>query len=79
MRRFVRKIYEYWMAFGQAIGRVMTPFWLLVVYLLAIGPTHLVTVLLRKDPLDRSLAFEKSFWRQREPLAHTLEEARHQF
>ncbi len=79
MRRFLGKLYEYWIAFGHAIGRVTTPILLLVVYLAAFGPARLATAILRKDPLDRALVFEESFWRQRQPLAHTLEEARHLF
>ncbi len=77
--RFFRKIYEYWMAFGHAIGAVMTPFWLLLVYLFVFGPARLVTVLMRLDLLDRAPAPAATFWCPKPPRPDTLEEARHQF
>ncbi len=79
MKRFFRKIYEYWVAFGRAIGVVMTPVWLFLVYVAVFGPSRLAAAVMRMDPLDRKMAPATSFWKTREPHPHTLEEARRQF
>ncbi len=77
--RFLRKIYEYWLAFGHAIGVVLTPVQLLIIYLLVFGPARLFTWIARKDPLDRRMEPRPSFWHPKEPTSHTVEAARHQF
>jgi len=77
--RFLRKLYEYWLAFGHAIGVVVTPVQLLLIYVLVFGPARLVTTLMRFDPLDRRMASRPSFWTSREPRPNTIEEGRHQF
>lgn len=76
---FLKKIYQYWLAFGHAIGVVMAPIQLMLVYLLVFGPARLITVLLGKDLLDRRMTPAPSFWKARESHAATLEEARRQF
>jgi len=77
--RFLRKLYEYWMAFGHAIGVVMTPVQLLLIYVLVFGPARLITLVMGIDLLDRRLAQRPSFWTSKEPIAHTVETSRHQF
>ena len=79
MKRFLIKLYEYWLAFGHAIGRVTTPVWLLLVYIVVFGPAHLVALLLRKDLLDRHPRPAASFWHSKEERPHTIEETRQQF
>jgi hypothetical protein len=81
-RRFAPKSQAYarWTRFFQAIGSVWTAVILSIVYLLSVGPVGLVMRLLGKDPLDRALAPEPSFWRAHEPNPHGPERAsRHQF
>lgn len=77
--RFLRKLYEYWMAFGLAIGVVMTPIQLFLIYLLVFGPARLITASLRIDPLGRRPARLPSFWSAKEPREYTIETTRHQF
>ncbi len=79
MKRFLGKLYEYWLAFGLAIGRISTPVWLLVVYLFVFGPARLVSILIRKDPLDRNPGAADSFWKVKPERPHTIEESRRQF
>ncbi|MGH9868202.1 MAG: hypothetical protein ACREAA_08575 [Candidatus Polarisedimenticolia bacterium] len=79
MSRYFRRIYEYWLAFGHAIGAVMTPVQLLLVYGVVFGSARLGTVLARKDLLDRRFLPRPSFWRKRPIEPPTLESARHQF
>lgn len=79
MKAFFRKLYEYWLAFGHAIGVVLTPVQLFVVYVVVFGPARLFTIVAGKDPLDRRAAPHPSFWKPRQPASHTIEEARHQF
>ena len=72
--------YARWTAFFKAVGTVWTAVILSVVYLLSVGPISLGMRLLGKDPLDRSLDREPSFWRSHEPNPLGPEAAaRHQF
>ena len=79
MKRYFRILYEYWLAFGHAIGVITTPILLFLVYTLAIGPTRLAALVAGKDLLDRRMKRESSFWKTKEPCSHTVDEARHQF
>lgn len=72
--------YRRWTAGIEAIGHVWTTVLLSIIYLLSVGPVSLVTRFVHRDPLDRSLQSEPSFWRRHEPNplgAHAA--ARHQF
>jgi hypothetical protein len=63
-----------------AVGAVWTAVILSVVYLLSVGPVSLAMRLRGKDPLDRSLAPEPTFWRTHEQNPLGPEAAtRHQF
>ncbi|HZI93401.1 MAG TPA: SxtJ family membrane protein [Patescibacteria group bacterium] len=77
--RFLRKLYEYWMAFGHAIGVIVTPLQLLLIYVLVFGPARLITKVMGIDLLDRKLAPRVSFWSAKEPVPHTVESSRRQF
>lgn len=82
LRRFApnSRFYAGWKAFFEAIGAVWTAVLLAVVYLVSVGPIGLVMRLAGKDPLDRGLAPEPSFWRKHEPNPLGVEAAaRHQF
>ena len=81
-RRFGRgtKAYVAWTRFFEGIGKVWTGVILSVVYLLSVGPVGLVMRLLGKDPLDRTMAAEPTFWRTHEPNPLGPQAAaRHQF
>jgi hypothetical protein len=81
-RRFApqSRAYARWTAFFQGIGKVWTAVLLAIVYVLSVGPIGLVMRLFGKDPLDRRLAPEPSFWRAHEPNPLGPEgAARHQF
>ena len=74
------RAYARWTGFFQAIGSVWTAVILSVVYALSVGPIGLLIRLFGKDPLDRGLAPEPSFWRAHEPNPLGPERAaRHQF
>jgi len=77
--RILRKLYQYWMAFGHTIGVVMTPIQLMLVYVLVFGPARLITLVTGKDLLDRRMKPDASFWKTKESRPSTLEEARRQF
>ena len=81
-RRFAPKsrLYGRWTAFFKAVGSVWTAVLLGFIYVLSVGPIGVVMRLLGKDPLDRSLAREASFWRAHQPNPLGPEQAaRHQF
>jgi hypothetical protein len=74
------RAYAAWSAFFKGIGAVWTAIILSVVYLLSVGPVGLVMRLSGKDPLDRGLRAEPTFWRAHEPSPLGPEQAaRHQF
>jgi hypothetical protein len=61
------RAYRRWTALFEGIGKVWTAVLLAVVYALSVGPIGLVMRLLGRDPLDRGLDPEPSFWRAHEP------------
>ena len=72
--------YRRWTAAFEAIGHVWTSVLLAVVYFLSVSAVFVLVKLLRKDPLDRALRPEPSFWRAHEPNPlGALAAARHQF
>ncbi len=82
LRRFApnSKLYRAWTAFFAAIGAAWTAVLLALVYLLSVGPVGLAQRLAGKDPLDRRLAPEASFWREHQPNPLGPQAAaRHQF
>jgi hypothetical protein len=68
-RRFAPKsrAYARWTSFFQAIGMVWTAVLLSVIYIFSVGPVSLFMKLSGKDPLDRALEREASFWRAHDP------------
>ncbi|MFQ5700617.1 MAG: hypothetical protein ACE5HU_02105 [Acidobacteriota bacterium] len=79
MKRYLSKVLEYWLAFGHAIGVLVTPVQLFLVYSLVFGPARLFASLGRKDLLDRRMAPCPSYWKRKESYPHSIEAARHQF
>jgi hypothetical protein len=74
------RAYAGWTRFFQGIGMVWTAVLLAIVYLVSVGPVGLALRLLGRDPLDRRLAPEPTFWRAHEPNPLGPEKAaRHQF
>jgi hypothetical protein len=81
-RRFAptSRAYARWTLFFQGLGTVWTAVILAIVYLFSVGPVGLGMRLARRDPLDRRLRPEPSFWRAHEPNPLGPERAaRHQF
>ena len=81
-RRFAPRsaAYRRWTAGVEKVGMVWTGVILSLVYFTTVGLIGIGMRLLGKDPLDRSLADEPTFWRRHEPnpLGPTAA-ARHQF
>lgn len=81
-RRFAPKSQAYatWTRVFQTIGKFWTAVILSFVYFISVAGVAVGMKLFGKDPLDRSLDGEASFWRKHEP--NPLEPhaaARHQF
>ena len=51
----LRRIYRAWMRFGLLANRVMTPLVLGIVFFVMISPMALITRLMGKDPMRRTL------------------------
>jgi hypothetical protein len=74
------RAYAGWTRFFQGLGTVWTAVILAIVYLFSVGPVGLGMRLMGRDPLDRRLRPEPSFWRAHEPNPLGPERAaRHQF
>ena len=81
-RRFApkSKAYKQWTRLFEAIGAVWTVILLSIVYFLSVAFVALFMKLLGKDPLERTLGREASFWRVHEPNPlGPKAAARHQF
>jgi len=82
MRRFARRsrVYARWTAAFEAIGAFWSAIILSIVYFVSVAVISAGMKLTGKDPLDRSLAPEPSFWRAHEPNPlGPIAAARHQF
>ena len=82
LRRFARKtrLYAAWTHGFEAIGAVWTSVLLAIVYFLSVSLVGLGMKIFAKDPLDRGLGAEPSFWRAHEPNPLGAKAAvRHQF
>lgn len=56
-----------WFRFGLALGRVMTPLIMGLLFVAVVIPTALLMKLLRKDPMQRRLSpAATSYWERRE-------------
>jgi hypothetical protein len=74
------RAYAAWTRFFQGIGVVWTAILLAIVYVVSVGPVGLALRLLGRDPLDRRLQPEPTYWRSHEPNPLGPERAaRHQF
>jgi hypothetical protein len=74
------KAYAAWTRFFQGIGKVWTGVILSLVYFLSVGLVGVFMKIFGRDPLDRTLAAEPSFWRKHEPNPlGTVASVRHQF
>ena len=74
------RAYAGWTRFFEGLGTVWTAVILAIVYIVSVGPIGLVMRLAGRDPLDRRLASEPTFWRAHEPNPLGPEKAaRHQF
>ena len=81
-RRFAPRsaAYRRWTAAIEKVGMVWTAVILSLVYFTALAVTGIAMRLLGKDPLDRSLRDEPSFWRTHEPNPlGPVAATRHQF
>jgi hypothetical protein len=82
LRRFApnSRAYAAWKHFFEAIGNVWTAVLLAVVYFVSVSLVAAGMRLFGKDPLDRSLRAEPTFWRPHDPNPlGARAAARHQF
>jgi hypothetical protein len=74
-----RVIISYWMKFANALGWLNTRLILTLVYLIVIGIPAIIMWILRKDPLHRRYSNAPSYWINKEPVTHTIDQAKHLF
>jgi len=81
-RRFAPRsaAYARWKRGFEAVGKFWTGVILSVVYFVSVAAVSIVMRLLGKDPLDRTLAREATWWRRHDPNPLGPQAAaRHQF
>ncbi len=79
LKIFVQSLRKAWMAFAHILGVVQTTILLTLVYVFFIGAANIIARLLGKDLLRHRMLKAGSFWQPKAPVAHTLEQSRHQF
>lgn len=74
------RVFRAWKALVEGVGAAWTAVLLSIIYVLSVGPVSLAMRLFAKDPLDRKLDPEPSFWRAHDanPLGADAA-SRHQF
>ena len=76
---FLRKLYRLWMKFAHVLGWVNTRIILTIVYILVMTPLALIFKVIGKDPMNRKLGPETSYWIKRELNAFDRDRYRRQF
>lgn len=79
IKKTARTLYKWWMAFAHFLGMVNAAILLTVVYTFVIGILSVIVRLLRRDLMTHRASPAGSFWRDKEPVVHTIDHARHQF
>ena len=79
MKPILLKLKSWWMAFAKVLNWMSTRVLLTIAYFIVIGVPALFLLLIRKDLLKRKFSSQQSYWEDKEPMKHTLEEAQHQF
>jgi len=79
IQKFGKMLYKWWMAFAHVLAVVNTTILLTIVYTFFIGIASIVIRILRKDPMRHRIGPENSYWKTRDVVQHTIEQARHQF
>lgn len=65
--RVLAPLNRLWFRFGLALGAVMTPVMMGLLFVVAVIPTALLMRLLRKDPMQRRFSREaETYWERRE-------------
>lgn len=78
-KRFFKILYDGWIKFAKAIGRVQTSVILFILYFIGIGAISVVSFVFRKDFLDKALDGRSSYWRERPSDVITAESCKRQF
>ncbi len=79
IKKAAHLLYTWWMSLGRFLGAVNAAILLTVFYILIIGAMSLIVRILRKDLLAHRTDPSRSFWKEKEPVIHGADQARHQF
>ena len=78
--KFFRRMKSWWMKFAHAVGWLNTRLLLSIVYFLVFAIPAVILKLIGKDLLDRKRnTSATTYWKNKKPIEHTLESAKHQF
>ncbi len=74
-----RALKRWWMKFAKALGWINTRLILSILYFIFFAFGAIVVKLLRIDLLNKRGKHAASYWAPKEPVTHSLEQAKHQF
>lgn len=79
MKRFLRALKSGWIAFGNAIGKIVSSVVLAILYFFVVGPVSLISRIFQKDHLGMKRGRRKSYWTAYDLKEPTLENMRKQW
>jgi hypothetical protein len=79
MKKVFQTLKSWWMKFAHAVGWFNTRLLLTIVYVILFAIPALILKLMRKDLLDRQYNDSPTYWKDKEKISHTLEQAKRQF
>ncbi len=67
VKKYFKKIYDYWMLFAKALGWVNTRILLSLMYFVIFTPFRIISVVIGKDMLDRKIEKNReSYWQKKD-------------
>jgi len=67
------------MKFAKILGKIQTVILLFLIYFFVIGPISIISIISRKDFLDKRSADKESYWNERPADDPGLESCKRQF
>lgn len=75
----IKKLYKYWMIFARKLAIIPTTVLLFMLYFGIISLIRLLSLISRKDLLDKKIVDKGSFWLAKEHIATDYERCKKQF
>jgi len=80
MKKFLKKLLDYWKLFAKRLGVIQTFIILSIIYWILFGLVAVIAKFFARDLLKKKIGKERSFWFNKQyPLPTTSENLRRQF